>query len=772
MPGKKEEFLKRLIATFRVEADEHVRAMSAGITELQQSPAGDLQAETVEHMFREAHSLKGAARAVNFTGIESVCQSIENVFARLKDGSLSFSSPLSDLMLEAVDDLTRLLSSDTAGMAGAGDQAITKLTRRLDDAARGVLPAARVRSEPKSSSAPAAEAVPAEQPTTPAARAEPTEPPPVRPAASADTVRVSTAKLNRVMRQTEELLLAKLAAEQRIADLREAETVLTERKKSHNAIRSLLRPGLLAEGNGKSASHRKELAGLLEYLDTEQLFLRSLEGRIDSMRSVTAHDHRSLSGTVDGLLQDVREMLMLPFTSLLETFPYVVRELARDRGKEVELKLQGGDIEIDRRILEEMKDPFIHLLRNCVDHGIETPEVRREQNKPAAGSLAISVTQADSGKVAITISDDGAGIDAEKVAAAARKLGLVPAEESGRMSQHDLLQMIFRSGVSTSPIISDISGRGLGLAIVREKVERLGGAIAIESQAGTGTTFRIVVPLTLATFRGVLVRSAGQIYAIPLHNVDCVVRTPTGNVRTVENRETITVDGETVALVKLGAVLELGATENHANGHVLAVLINSGFDRIAFQVEEVVGEQEVLVKMLGRQLERVRNVSGAGVLGTGQVVPVLNVVDLMKSALQIEPLGSAAAAPTQQVGGRQYSVLVAEDSITSRALLKNILESAGYQVVTAVDGVDAYTALRTGEFDLVVSDVDMPRMNGFDLTAKIRADKQWSELPVVLVTSLGSREHRERGIDVGANAYIVKSSFDQSNLLEVIERLV
>jgi two-component system chemotaxis sensor kinase CheA len=304
-------------------------------------------------------------------------------------------------------------------------------------------------------------------------------------------------------------------------------------------------------------------------------------------------------------------------------------------------------------------------------------------------------------------------------------------------------------------------------------VERLGGTVAVETQPGTGTSFRMVLPLALATFRGVLVRSGDRLMAIPALSVDRMVRVARQDIRTVKNRETIPVGGQAVALVRLDDVLELprqGVTSETAD-HVQAVVISLGGECIAFQVDAVLGEQEVLVKGLGPQLARVRNIAGASVLGTGQVVPVLNVHDLMKSAAQARaPL--APAPVDTPVAGEKRSILVVEDSITSRALLKNILESSGYDVTTAVDGIDAYTTLKTAKFDLVVSDVEMPRMDGFDLTAKIRADKKLSALPVVLVTALGLREHRERGIDVGANAYIVKSNFDQGNLLEVIRQLI
>ncbi|WP_266171145.1 hybrid sensor histidine kinase/response regulator [Dyella subtropica] len=615
---------------------------------------------------------------------------------------------------------------------------------------------------------------------------------PVQLSLAPETVRVSIAKLDTVMHHVEELLGPRLAARQRAQELREAGAAFALWKKQRLRLQPSLRlleraflsesrrmqPNGSRDGTGNGVAGRtQELSRLLEYLDAEQVQMKVLEDRLARLSQSAEHDQRTLAGMTDSLLRDVKEMQLLPFSSLIEVFPRLVRELAREQGKKVELVIQGGEIEIDRRILDAMKDPLIHLLRNSVDHGIEKPSVREAKGKPPRGRVTLSISQIDSGKVEVVVADDGAGIDAASVQAAARKLGVAATRDAGQVDEKETLALVFRSGISTSPIITDVSGRGLGLAIVREKVERLGGNIAIESQAGARTRFRIALPLMLANFRGVLVRSGGQIFAIPAVHIERVSRIAQSDIRTVENRETMLVDGEAVSLVWLSDVLEL--PRPHANAqqtdYVWLVVLGMAHLRVAFRVEEVIDEHEVLVKHIGRQLERVRNVAGASVLGTGQIVPVLNVSDLLKSAIKHVSVPMPVGTSVSAGNGTEVenpSILVVEDSITSRSLLKGILESAGFGVTTAVDGADAYTTLKTGSFDLVVSDVEMPRMDGFDLTAKLRADKQLAELPIVLVTALGSREHRERGIDVGANAYIVKSSFDQSNLLEVIRRLL
>lgn len=765
MANKHEEFLKNLLATFRVEAHEHLEAMSSGLIELEKSPPGANWAKTVETIYREAHSLKGAARAVNLAEVESVCHALEGVFAGLKNGSTLVSPPLFDLLQQTLDALGGLLAADAQASVAGSKPEIAALIRRFDKILTGTAPAQASETGSTSASAQAVEI---------AAPADADKPLPSTDLGSG-TIKLDTEKLDAVMRQTEELLAPRLAAGQRAVQLRETGVALAswkrERAKVQPALRSIER--LFAQ-QGKThgaAKGQRELTKLLEYFDTESQLFKSVEDRLTKLQRSAEHDHRALNGMVDGLLHDVKEMHMLPFQSLLDAFPRSARALASDQGKQVDLILRGGEIEIDRRILEQMKDPLNHLLRNCIDHGIEKPALRGQKGKPPQGRLTISIAHKDNSKVEIQVADDGAGIDVAKVKAMADRLGLVPAEDLGRLGEREALALIFRSGFSTSPIVTELSGRGLGLAIVREKVERLRGTIAVETRPDAGVTFRIVLPLTLATFRAVIVRTGDQIFIIPAVSVERAALVAGKDIRTAENRETIPLDGQAVSLVRLSDVLELPRAKGEPVDKVHVVVLGLGIDRIAFRVDAVLGEQEVLVKGLGRQLARVRNLAGASVLGSGQVVPVLNVPDLMKSATKpVSAHVQVAAERPSEVERR--SILVVEDSITSRSLLKNILESAGYMVTTSVDGIDAYTTLKTGAFDLIVSDVEMPRMDGFELTSKVRADKQLAELPIVLVTALGSREHRERGVDVGANAYIVKSSFDQSNLLEVIGRLI
>ena len=774
MDSKKEAFRKRLLATFQEEAAEHIRVLSSGLIELENSSAAESHPQTLEAIFREAHSLKGAARAVNVSAVETICQSLENVFSSWQRKETSPSQALFDILHRVTDFLEKILLSldtaDNSAQAGRGQFDTAPLIASLERARQG----SSRKMPPEQEPAVADKAIQSPDPggLRPETRSTP-----------ADTVRLPAARLGSLLVEAEELLSAKLAARQRVAEAEQLQAALVTWKKTRSSLRSLLRSlpasaettgHRAGNGNGKGYA---QIQKLLALQDQDDHFFQSLESQLESLAKSEHRDHRSLERMVDQLLDDAKKLVMLPAASLLATFPKLARDLARDRGKLVVLEVLGADLEVDRRILEEMKEPLLHLIRNAVDHGVESPLDRLRANKPEQGVLRIVLHRMDSDKAEFVVSDDGRGIQVANVQTAALKLGIVSPEEAQPledMDQQKALELIFRSGVSTSPIITDISGRGLGLAIVREKVDKLGGTVSIENSPGLGTRFRMIVPLTRSALRGVVVRVDEHLFVFPSVQVERVMRFEEEDIKTVENRDTLVVEARATSLVRLSDALGLAvrkAPDGSRTGRQ-AVVLASADQRIAIRVDEVLGEQEVLAKPLGKQLAQVRNIAGATVLPSGRVVPILDVVDLFKSAAEANTVSHPSSPPAQESERIRKSILVAEDSITARSLLKNILETAGYNVQTAVDGAEAFATLKTADFDLLVSDVDMPRLNGFGLTEKIRSDPKLAGLPVILVTALGSREDRERGIDAGANAYIVKSSFDESDLLEVLRRLV
>ncbi|UFS69419.1 hybrid sensor histidine kinase/response regulator [Geomonas sp. RF6] len=800
MTDREAEFQKRLLVTFKVEAEDHVHQLASGLVELEGCSEPQKCASLVETVFREAHSLKGAARAVNAGRIEMLCQALESLLAALKRQEVELLPELFDLMQHSVDFLKDLLLAMEGGIA-PGKEEQDALTALLHEAARGALaprlegvtPAAPPRAEAPSAApapetpsvAPATgEAQPAGEPPLPASAQQSGEPPRPEavhaetiPSAAAtapvlETVKVATSRLTTVLLQAEELLTARLSASQRAAELREVNASFSTWRKEWGMVTPLVDAICRTEENGvkERRTLESQVQRLCDFLYWNASFMAELQERTKQVLRQTDRDARAVGGMVSNLLDDMKKVLMLPFSSLLEIFPKMVRDLARDRGKEVSLTVQGGEIEIDRRILEEMKDPLVHLVRNSIDHGIETPQERQAAGKPPRATIAIAITPKDGSKVELTVCDDGRGIDLSGVRGALRRTGLVPVHRIEELNVAELLSYLFVSGISTSSTVDEISGRGLGLAIVREKVERLSGTLAVETTEGAQTLFRMTLPLTVSSFRVVLVRVADHFFAFPAAHVEQVARVKSAEIGSAEGKEMIRFKGRIVPLVRLAGLLGI-APDLPGGERVQVVLATMAEKTVAYQVDEVLNEQEVLAKNLGLQISRLPNVTGATILGSGRVVPILNVSDLMSSTMkgETEKRGvlSSTAAPEEVKTG-----LIAEDSITSRTLLKNILESAGYRVSTAVDGVDAFTQLKSGGFDFLISDVDMPRMNGIDLTAKVRGDHDLAELPVILVTSLDSQADRERGMDVGASAYIVKGRFDQSDLLEAIRRLV
>jgi two-component system, chemotaxis family, sensor kinase CheA len=791
MINNEAEFLKELLSMFKIEAEEHLKGISSGLLELEKIKDPFQQTSLIETIYREAHSLKGAARAVNLNPVETVCQIMESVFSAMKRRLLVLSPEQFDVLHESVDRVGALIESPATTEIG---DIMTKLTQLEEQkqSSSGARPPAVTDAAP-ATLPPSLPAVPAPPPAPAAAAKTESAPQPAPPERAAeespaqaqtvfdkdkalvsDTIRITTSKLDALLLQAEELLASKLVAAQYARDQHELLDFIDLWRKEWEK-----REPELKETRRTVEKQRKEKGeasngtlAAFDFLNWNFGQLKSFEVRAQTQTKIADLNARTLGGMVDNLLLDMKQVLMLPFSTLLKILPKVVRDLSRDQGKDVELIVKGSTIEIDRRILEELKDPFIHLLRNCIDHGIEKPVERQQKKKAPGGFISIIISQSSGNKVDILVADDGRGVDPERVKASAVKNGVIAEAEAKQMSDAEARMLIFQSDVSTSPIITDLSGRGLGLSIVREKVEKLGGTIAFDSEIGKGTTFRIQLPVTLATFRGILVKVNDQTFVVPTVNIERVVRLRIDDIKTMENRECVVLDSRPVSLVHLGDVLDLPRRQIRSDSETIqALVLSAGDRRMAFVVHEILSEQEVLVKSLGKQLLRVRNIAGATILGSNKVVPILNVNDLMKSAVKLSQVATKLTRMEAVEVGKK-NILVAEDSITSRTLLKNILESAGYQVKTAVDGMDALTALHSETFDLVVSDIEMPRMNGFDLVSKIRSEKKTEELPVILVTALESREDRERGIDVGANAYIVKRSFDQSNLLDVISKLI
>ncbi len=830
------DFLQQLRATFMVEAQEHLQTMSQGFLSLEKQTDAAALRTVLQNVFRAAHSLKGAARAVELNDFESLCQSLEDVFAGWRERSAQPPAEAMDVLHRSLDLMASMLEAQVQGVPGSGPWAgaaarsaaqdgaahmqgmaypdlpvLRKALRRFAKPPAPGMPPAPVALRPGVIQAPppfapldpptAKDAAPSPEgiavpstppmalpvPASPAAIAPPAPVPheperaPAAPASGAlNTVRIALPKLASQLLGAEEMVSAKLSAGQRVLDVRLFADWLADWRKGWVALEAearRLRQPADAPGPGMApAAVSADLQRVLDFVDHSADAVRAMEGRVADMARAVRQDHDMVGKLVDDLLDSTKQLLLLPFSTITASFPKLVRDLCRYQDKQAELVIHGEQVEVDKLILEEIKDPLVHMLRNAVDHAVELPAARERQGKPARATISLTVRHIEGNRLEILLTDDGAGIDHVRVRDAAVRLGLLGEEEAGRSERDALLALVFRPELSTTSAVTRVSGRGLGLAIVQERARKLGGDATVRSTVGQGTAFSILLPAGRSTFRGVLCEAGGQQFLLSTTAVERVMRVRQDAVRSIEGRETLSVDGRVVGVVRLAATLEMdvpdAADSTSGDTSLQLVLVGTGEQAIAFRVDAVLDEQEVLVKPLRRPLCRVRNVEATAVLGSGRVVPILHVADLLVSARRVARRSPAAGAVAPRGGGPGRSILLAEDSITSRMLLKSILMAAGYAVKTAVDGLEAYSMLRTESFDLLVSDVEMPRLNGFDLAARVRADRKLRDLPIILVTALATRADRERGVDAGANAYIVKGSFDQNNLVAAVKQLL
>jgi two-component system chemotaxis sensor kinase CheA len=463
---------------------------------------------------------------------------------------------------------------------------------------------------------------------------------------------------------------------------------------------------------------------------------------------------RHLRSLAEQVAEDAQQLRLQPFHDVTAGLDHAVRELCRSTGTDARLVVQGGDVELDRDIGDALREPLLHLVRNAVDHGIERPDDRSALGKTPRGTVRVAAAER-SGHVAITVSDDGGGFDVD---------GLRAAIGEGAEAIDDV-EVAFLPGVSTATVVTDVSGRGMGLDAARAKVEALGGTCQVRTERGSGTDIEIHVPRSLAVLRVLIVDTGdGDLVALPMAGITRLHRLGDDDVEHVEGRLAVALDGGRRPAVALAAALSMRA---ETAGDAFGVGVEVADDDGVLLVRRAVTEMELVLRPLPARVGASTGLLGAALLPTEEVALVAN----PSAALRIG-LAQAAPPPPTPASARRSRVLLAEDTLTTRALERSILERAGYEVVVAVDGLDALERLRDEVVDVVVSDIDMPRMSGIDLCRAIRSSVQHGDLPVVLVTSLGSDEDRRRGLEAGASAYIVKSAFDQHALLDAVGRFV
>ena len=697
---------------FATEAQGRLETLSDQLLELEKTgPTPEL----VASLFREAHTIKGGAAVVGMSSVARVAHALEDLLEEVRQSRRSVDPALIDAVLGGIDAIRGLIPRAVAGEDHEAEALAAE--QRL----RGSLAGG---AAPPGSPEPAAAARPPRVGETAKRDAGPA------PAGGAAQPGTGDAAVT---------VPAVPASEGGHWSGPEMVQIPVHR------IDELVR--LIGEG---SAATLRLGSALLDLLRRDPS---------------TLGEYRDLVRVLNELQELALRARMVPVMLLAPRLRRAVRDLARETGKQVRFETRGEDAEIDRGVLDRLSDPLLHLVRNAVDHGIETPEERRLRGKPAEGTVRLHAMQLGS-EVIIAVSDDGRGIDVDRVRETAGRSDRAALE----MDDESALYLIFRSGLSTAARVTGVSGRGVGLDAVRASLNAVRGRIEVRSEPGAGTEFRIAVPITMATLRCLVVSAGGQSFAIPLHSVRAVLGPQPATA--VGGRAMTMLDGRPVPVASLASVLGTG------NGSGGPAVVVSGLTRShALTVDHLIDQRDVVMKGLGELVPRLPAVAGAGVEPDGSILLVLEAAGLIErarrggaaAAARAEPADASSEAPPRQDAS---TVMVVDDALTVRELQRSIFEHAGYRVLVAANGEEALTRMSEERPDLVLTDIEMPVMDGFELTERIRAHPSLSTVPVIILTSRGSDESRRRGLDAGADGYIVKSGFDQNALLSAVERLL
>jgi two-component system chemotaxis sensor kinase CheA len=741
----REALRRRLMATFLGELEEHVQALNRDLLALEKD-AGSGRAELLVSLFRTAHSLKGAARSVGVEAIETTCHRLENLLGAARDGRRPLDAEAIELVYATADALKDAEARLREQQDPAGGR-LRSVLSAMDSGARTPQTLSPIPAHETAATTSVLQATATQAAATPVTRE--------------GLVRVPAEKLDALLAGSGELLVARgrvLAARD---DIRRLHDELRQWRTEWLWTDKHLRRVLASHTRLFPKRARLALEGTSERL-------KKLDRQVDLLSSRMGSEFRALERAAATLDDDIHRVSLFPFSHACEGLERTVRDLARVAGKQVELVIEGGDIEVDRLVLEGLKDPLLHLVRNAVDHGIETPDERQSGGKSAEGRVTVAAALR-SGAVEIVVADNGRGLDVGAIRAEARRKKM-PAPDNER----DAAGLVFLPGFSTVRLVTELSGRGMGLDVVKHEVESLHGQVDISFERGHGTRVVLTVPLTVTTIRALLLGAAGQTFALPVTHVQRLIRVAAADLGLVGGREVLLSAGAPIPVVSLTDVLGVqSAAATHRPGHrAPLVVMGSGNTQAALAVDELIAEEEILVKSLGTRLRRVRHFAGATILPSGRVALILNTADVLSSAMGRAPSASLAATLAKQRSEKTWRLLLAEDSVTTRSLEKSILEAAGYEVVAVADGSDAWRILHERGADLVVADVEMPRMDGFALCDAIRRSPRFRELPVVLVTALETTADKARGLEVGADAYLPKGAFDQRQLLDTIAQLL
>ncbi|KII28125.1 chemotaxis protein CheA [Pseudomonas fluorescens] len=747
-----------LLELFSLEAEAQTQVLSAGLLALERNPT---QADQLESCMRAAHSLKGAARIVGVDAGVSVAHVMEDCLVSAQEGRLYLRPEHIDALLQGTDLLMRIATPNSAPGSAEIEAYVTLMGRLLDPMAAAIpnmTPAAPVMAELQLE-APAAPVIEEPAPVTEPLSASPKQT--KRTTENGERVlRVTAERLNSLLDLSSKSLVETLRLKPHLATMQRLKRI------QNNSLRALENLNVHLKDHTLSLEAQEALEDARRLLAESQQLLVEKNAELDEFAWQASQRAQVLYDTA-------LACRMRPFADVLTGQVRMVRDLGRSLGKQVRLEIEGEKTQVDRDVLEKLEAPLTHLLRNAVDHGIETPEQRLLAGKPAEGLIRLRASH-QAGLLVLQLSDDGNGVDLEKVRRSIVERQLSPAETAAQLSEEELLTFLFLPGFSLRDTVTEVSGRGVGLDAVQHMVRQLRGAVVLEQTAGEGSRFHLEVPLTLSVVRSLVVEVGDEAYAFPLAHIERMCDLEPADIVQVEGRQHFWHEGRHVGLVAASQLLQRPASQG--SQQTLKVVVIRERDAVyGVAVERFIGERTLVVLPLDERLGKVQDISAGALLDDGSVVLIVDVEDMLRSVdklLNTGRLERIARHGNQAVEAARKRVLVVDDSLTVRELQRKLLLNRGYDVAVAVDGMDGWNALRSEDFDLLITDIDMPRMDGIELVSLLRRDSRLQSLPVMVVSYKDREEDRRRGLDAGADYYLAKASFHDDALLDAVVELI
>ena len=790
---------------YKTSSSEHLQKLESELMILEKNPQ---DSSALEEFLREAHTLKGDSRMLGLIEIEQLVHQLEDCVEGIKAGQGELTPELCDRLYQGIDAVNQLAYQAITGEAVVVDAQAVLTSLMGTEANSGTVSRDEIDlfAENEDFSAEISlfdddddskilsavtpgevslfdddddndeDLIPLEtslfddspeidELTTVATKSDPSQPLPIASPSrdyQIDTIRVEPQKLDTLMTQANELAVTKLRISQQMTEIERMLNLWEGWQKNNRSNEELF-------ASIESILTPEQLQPLRHFYQHAQQYFNSWGDLAINLQTRASQDIASLEIISDRLESGIQGLRQLPLATVFNLYPRMVRDLARQQGKKIDLVIEGGDTKADKRILEEIKDPLLHLIRNAIDHGIETPTERISQGKPETATIVLRGYQTGS-SIGIEISDDGRGLDLDSIKNTALRRKVRTAAELAMMSESEIQSLIFASGFSTRTEVTELSGRGVGLDVVRANVEKLKGAIYVTSTFGDGCKFQVRLSTSLATTKVLLIELNQTIYGLPLEFIQTTISLHKSDIYEIESKPTITFEDQPISVTKLASLLQLPTPEDYTTEQkkLYCIILQVDRERFGVFVDDLVDRQDIVIKPQSKLLKRIPNIAGATILGSGEVCMILNPPDLLHSLRS----GSWRSIHTPEVSEPSTNkLLLVEDSIIIRTQMQRLLKGAGYEVTIAENGAIGLQKALEQQFDIVLSDVEMPQMSGLEMTAQIRQQISGDRLPIVLITTLASPQDQQRGKEAGANAYLTKGDFDQQLLFQTLKEL-